>query len=370
MIPSLDLFSGIGGFAYALRDIAKPVAYCEIDPFAQDILRRNVRYGRLPEAPIHDDVRTMVPPPDDCRILTAGFPCQDISALNRNPQGLDGDRSGLFREIIRLLRDSPGIQVVCLENSPSIIQHGLRTVLHEMKQLGFNIAWGIFAASEVGAPHRRRRWFSLAYRNRDRVECGDILDRMSCLIDTRSEAVDWGEEPCTRMIPFESHTTKRIRKKELYALGNAIVPRQAAKAIKTLARMSTTAHSPSKVRALDDIRATMRHVYIMRAIDGAIVVQKRRYRLHAIEYEPLIFESPTIRIVKTLWPTPTANQETSIRRLTSRLCKFFKIAIYYEIKTRTQMCIVIQDVEFANHRWMINPAFVAWMMGYELDWCV
>jgi hypothetical protein len=69
-----------------------------------------------------------------------------------------------------------------------------------------------------------------------------------------------------------------------------------------------------------------------------------------------------------LWPTPTANQETSIRRLTPRLCKFFKIAIYYELKTQTQMCIAIEDVEIANHRWMINPAFIAWLMGYDVEW--
>ena len=52
MLRSLDLFSGIGGFTHGLRDLAKPVAYCEIDPDAIEILKACMGTDRLAEAPI------------------------------------------------------------------------------------------------------------------------------------------------------------------------------------------------------------------------------------------------------------------------------------------------------------------------------
>src|SRR5512139_3313358 len=100
----LSLFAGIGGFDLGLERTGgfKTVAFCEIDKEAKAVLRRH-----WPEVPIYDDVRSLtaarlaadgVQP--DC--IVGGFPCQDIS-LAGGGEGLDGERSGLWRDYRRLI---------------------------------------------------------------------------------------------------------------------------------------------------------------------------------------------------------------------------------------------------------------------------
>lgn len=61
-VSYIDLFSGIGGFALALRGIATPVLFCDtIDANSQDVLRKNMAKGVLPNAPIFDDIRDLRP---------------------------------------------------------------------------------------------------------------------------------------------------------------------------------------------------------------------------------------------------------------------------------------------------------------------
>src|SRR3972149_8825591 len=99
----LDLFSGIGGITKALEGYALPVAYCENDPYCQRVLLSRMGTGDLPPAPIWDDVRTLqrgdLPIFPD--IIWGGFPCQDVSLAGLRI-GLEGKRTGLFSEIIRL----------------------------------------------------------------------------------------------------------------------------------------------------------------------------------------------------------------------------------------------------------------------------
>src|SRR5690242_16210507 len=98
----LDLFSGIGGITKALDGYVQPVAYCELEPYARGVLASRQSTGHLPIAPIWDDVKNLdgrrLPAVD---IIYGGFPCQDISIAGRGV-GLGGERSGLFREIVRL----------------------------------------------------------------------------------------------------------------------------------------------------------------------------------------------------------------------------------------------------------------------------
>lgn len=56
MLSSLDLFTGIAGFTWGLRDIAVPVSYCEIDAHAIRILQKHMEAGCVPTAPICEDV--------------------------------------------------------------------------------------------------------------------------------------------------------------------------------------------------------------------------------------------------------------------------------------------------------------------------
>src|SRR4051812_2488127 len=100
MLRHLDLFSGIGGFALAARMVGgyETVAFCEIEPYCQSVLRKH-----WPDVPIYDDVRSLSGRDiRACDVLTGGFPCQDVSNAGKRA-GIDGERSGLWSEIRRLV---------------------------------------------------------------------------------------------------------------------------------------------------------------------------------------------------------------------------------------------------------------------------
>lgn len=172
MLNGLDLFTGIGGISVALRDFVRPVAYVERDKFCHKLLISRMLSGDIPTAPIWDDVRTLcresLPEDLSIDIIYGGFPCQDISYANSSGAGLDGERSGLFFEIVRLANEFKP-EFIFLENVANIVNKGLDRVVEEMAAIGYDCRWDCISATIVGAPHPRRRWFSL-FRRVDAVE--------------------------------------------------------------------------------------------------------------------------------------------------------------------------------------------------------
>jgi DNA (cytosine-5)-methyltransferase 1 len=174
-VYGLDLFSGIGGITKALDGYVEPVAYCENDRYAQSVLLSRMSARDLPIAPIWDDVRTLnaksIPKPE---IIYGGFPCQDISVAGRGA-GLAGKRSGLFFEVVRLVSEiRPAF--VFLENVPAIRTRGADVVVGELARLRYDSRWITLSAAEIGANHRRERWWLLAHAKSagpGRVECGN-----------------------------------------------------------------------------------------------------------------------------------------------------------------------------------------------------
>ena len=163
----LDLFTGIGGITLGLSKWVKPICYCEIEPYAQSVLKSRIKDGSLPAAPIWDDIRTLdgLPFRGLVDIIYAGFPCQDLSVAGKG-EGLEGKRSGLFFEIMRLAEEiKPSF--IFLENVPAITGRGLDTVVKEIASLRYDCRYGVLSAFDVGAPHKRERWFLLAHSRRD-----------------------------------------------------------------------------------------------------------------------------------------------------------------------------------------------------------
>ena len=166
----LDLFSGIGGVSIALEPWVQTIAYCERERYAQGVLLSRMESGELDIAPIWDDVTTlrgeMLDVPID--IITAGFPCQDLS-IGGLGKGLAGERSGLFFEVARLAEElRPSF--LFLENVPAIRTRGAETVCKTLASLGYDMRWTTVTASSVGAKHRRERWFLLAHTNQPRSQ--------------------------------------------------------------------------------------------------------------------------------------------------------------------------------------------------------
>jgi DNA (cytosine-5)-methyltransferase 1 len=161
----LDLFSGIGAFSLGLeRAGMQTVAFCEIDPFCRRVLAKH-----WPEVPCYDDVRSLTADRlrgdgIDVDLICGGFPCQDISIAGR-AAGIDGERSGLWREYARLIGEIRPRHVI-VENVAALLGRGLGDVLGDMAALGFDAEWHCIPASAVGAPHQRDRIWIVADANR------------------------------------------------------------------------------------------------------------------------------------------------------------------------------------------------------------
>ena len=158
----LDTFAGIGGFSYAAHELVggfETTQFVEIDPFCQKVLKKH-----FPKIPCHDDIKTFTAYPGQYDVITGGFPCQDISVAGRREGITDQSRSGLFYELIRVIR-LVRPKFVVMENVAAILNNGLDIVLGELSEAGYDAEWSIISASSLGAAHRRSRWWCVAYTN-------------------------------------------------------------------------------------------------------------------------------------------------------------------------------------------------------------
>ena len=164
----VSLFDGIGGFPLAFeRAGARTVATVEIDTAAAAISKRH-----FPHAHQFDDV-TKVTGNDlravgfvpDRGILTAGWPCQDFSVAGRRA-GLDGARSGLWWEVVRILGECRPRWFLG-ENVPGLLSSNggedLGAVLGSLGDLGYGFAYRVLDAQFFGVPQRRRRFFLVGH---------------------------------------------------------------------------------------------------------------------------------------------------------------------------------------------------------------
>ena len=161
----LDGFAGIGGFSYAAHRIVggfETTQFIEIDKFCQKLLAK-----RFPNIPIHDDVRTFTANLGEFDVFCSGFPCQDISVAGLQKGITKETRSGLFFEVIRIIR-MVRPKFVILENVAAILNNGLDIVLGELSEAGYDAEWAIVSCEDMGGCHRRQRWWCVAYpKNRD-----------------------------------------------------------------------------------------------------------------------------------------------------------------------------------------------------------
>jgi DNA (cytosine-5)-methyltransferase 1 len=158
------LFGGIGALEHGLAAAGHSASsFCEIDPEAATILR-----ARFPSAFLVRDIRTTekvvaaLSPKSD--LLTAGFPCTDLSQAGQK-QGFSGGRSSLVRDALRLVEARPFPHIL-LENVPNwrTLHRGkyLREVLVVLERLGYKWAYRTIDALAFGLPQRRLRMFLYA----------------------------------------------------------------------------------------------------------------------------------------------------------------------------------------------------------------
>lgn len=156
----VGVFAGIGGIELGLEAAGhRTTLVCEIDPSARAVLRE-----RMPQIPLHDDIRTLEKLPKGTELVAGGFPCQDISQAGKTT-GITGKNSGLVNEVFRLLEKSD-VPNVLLENVSFMLAlnrgHAMRYVIGELERLGYKWAYRVLDSQAFGLPQRRQRLFIFA----------------------------------------------------------------------------------------------------------------------------------------------------------------------------------------------------------------
>ncbi len=163
-----SFFAGIGGFDLGFERAGMEVVFqCEINKFGQGVLKKH-----WPDVPLEPDIKQVQAKsiPKDAGLWCGGFPCQDLSSANQGKRkGLDGERSGLFYEFARLVKERKPSWII-LENVPGLLNshngEDFRCVLEELDELGYGVSWRVLDAKYFGTPQRRRRVYVVgSYRS-------------------------------------------------------------------------------------------------------------------------------------------------------------------------------------------------------------
>jgi DNA (cytosine-5)-methyltransferase 1 len=224
----LDLFSGIGGFSLGLERTGgfETVAFCEIEEFPRKILAKH-----WPKVPCYDDVRTIsrhrfVADGVFANVITAGFPCQDISASGLQKGIGTETRSGLYRQAIRLVAEIRPI-IAIFENVVRFLSGPKEApgawfwqFLSDLAEIGYDAEWHCITAASIGAPHERDRVWIIAYPDETQLERGRISSRIHQEHTNFSNA-RWGQDKpgVVRTLDGVPNWMDRVG-----TLGNAVVP--------------------------------------------------------------------------------------------------------------------------------------------------
>lgn len=157
----LDIFSGIGGFSLGLEKAGmETIAFCENNKFCQEVLKTHWQ-----DIHVFSDIRDLgkkdLSHLSKIDVIAGGFPCQDISVAGKQ-EGIQGERSGLWKEFKRLI-DEVKPKYAIIENVANLRSRGLSRVLKDLWEIGYDAEWHLLPASAFGAPHRRDRIWIIAY---------------------------------------------------------------------------------------------------------------------------------------------------------------------------------------------------------------
>lgn len=159
------LFAGVGGFELGLERAGhRTILLCENNEHASQVLRH-----RWPNVPLHADVATLDGFPDDTEVVSAGFPCQNLSMAG-DKKGIEGRKSTIVGELFQLLDRRP-IRWVVIENVYFMLHlrkgSAIEYILDQLEQRGYRWAYRVVNSRAFGLPQRRRRVFIIASQSFD-----------------------------------------------------------------------------------------------------------------------------------------------------------------------------------------------------------
>jgi DNA (cytosine-5)-methyltransferase 1 len=166
-VKVVGLFAGVGGLELGMSRAGHDTQLlCEIDPLARHVLER-----QFPDAAITLDVTQLERLPAGVEVVTAGFPCQDLSQAGRTA-GIDGCNSGLVQFVLRLLAQSKirrrPIPWLILENVPNMLRldrgAAMLSIVDALETLGYRWAYRVVDSRAFGLRQRRLRVYLVASR--------------------------------------------------------------------------------------------------------------------------------------------------------------------------------------------------------------
>lgn len=338
MFTTIDVFSGIGGNAYALPCTLcrTPAVYCEIDPDARALLRRAMANGFVPTAPIHDDVCTLMQKKvyKDAKarrplLVSGSWPCQGASALGKR-KGMDDPRSGLLRNLCAIVLDARP-EVAVFENVPEVINNGSVAYIFQEVGEAYHVRHTLVRASDFGYGHDRKRFYAVLVR-RDFEVARDFLSPEPF----RTFMPPKVEPP--RTVPQRSATWS----KELKALGNSIVP------------------------------ACMYYV-TLQALGFPVPVKRHRQPLNLV-LDPAAYAPPPgtvlakthkaegvldAPVVRNFWATPRTSSTHACHVLTRRASRDLATMVRFE-----------RDTPERGRTESLNPDWVRHLMGFPRGYLV
>lgn len=212
-----SLFSGIGGMDLGLERAGFNCEWqVEINEYARKVLNKHWK-----DVPKYNDIR-------ECGkhnlksvdIIAGGFPCQDLSIAGKRV-GIDGERSGLWREFHRIICELRP-EYVIIENVTGLLVSGIERVLANLSESGYDAEWQVLSAAAFGAIHQRERVFIVAYPNGER--CRNTSERYPKIpiFTGKPSQVAWEgyyESLLCRVDDGLPNYVDRLR-----GIGNAVVP--------------------------------------------------------------------------------------------------------------------------------------------------
>jgi DNA (cytosine-5)-methyltransferase 1 len=359
MLRTVELFVGMGGITHALRGISHPVVYCEAAPHCIQLLTKLMTDGKIPTAPIWNDVATLDGTKyRDIDMIAGGFPCVGMSVAGHQ-QGFQNEQTGLFGHVLRLI-DQIRPKIVFLENVAAITSGGsLEIVCATLSQRGYNARWVVLPAYALGpAPHVRKRWFCLAYAQSRVAHIKDLNLRPW-------KPVAYKEPAIPRMVLHPGPNNL----KRLMMLGNAVVPDVVRAAFIAL---WTASDDFKKVPRLTTAKFAKTTDLFSRCLRGTITKvpspEFARPNLDLLLDPAAVPRSATpnkaistplvTRVLKlSLWATPRHGNNGGCQTLTARSKDDLPTQVRFEKSTPNEL-----------RRGTLNADWVDWMMGFPSKW--
>ena len=258
-----------------------------------------------------------------------------------------------------------------------LLKNGFDVILKEfVRKRGYQLKWVVKSAASVGAPHMRKRWFGLLFK--DGFELPKRVASRSSHHDLFPFA--WSSEPVPRMVLTSGALeTKRVNDR-LHALGNSVVPHCLKSAFLLLANAAS--HGDARPRQQVSLTNTNDNVYAyplwghayMRGSRlyiedlGVLPAPERTLKL-VLDPDAYVAEEGTIarnvlprlqhKEMLTIWATPLQSNVRPSNTLTARSKADLPTQLRFEVSTPARL-----------RPGRVNPAFLEWMMGYPSNWTV